>query len=210
MVTVGVTCGGNPPDVLLAAGARRVYRDAEHLLTRLDEVLSVASPTVAHLTRSTLEYLMGEALAAARDGLADGGLPVGAVLAGTDGDVVARGFDPAHRTGDRTRHAEMVVLAEAAGRPAPLLLATTLEPCVMCVGATMQLAVDAVVFGPRDPANGGVDRVVPVTGPSAHTPRFVGDVRTAECLGLFRQWLAAHGQADPVRAAWVGQLLSGY
>ncbi len=209
VVTLGVTCGGNAADVLRTGGARLVYRDAEHILTRLDEAFTACSPTAAHLTRSTLEFLMGEALAAARDGMADGGLPVGAVLASGDGSVVARGFNQSHRSGDRTRHAEMVVLSDAAGHGAPegrdRILVTTLEPCAMCAGAAMQLAVDTVVFGARDPVNGGVRRVVPPADGPSRLPRYVGGVRAAESLDLFRQWLAANGVGR--RAEFVRRLL---
>ena len=207
VATLGVTCGGNPAEVLRRAGARRVYRDPEHLLTRLDEAVSVVSPTVAHLTRSTLDFLMGEALSAARDGLADGGWPVGAVLAGTDGNVVARGHDPSHRTGNRTLHAEMAVLAAAAGG-GPWVLVTTLEPCVMCAAAATQLAVDTVAFVARDRVNGGVSRVVPPVDGPTQLPRFVGDVRAAGGLALFRHWLGAHQAEATPQVTWVRQMLA--
>jgi HAD superfamily hydrolase (TIGR01509 family) len=211
VITLGVTCGGNPAAVLLAAGARRVYQGPADLLAQLDEAVAVASPAVAHLTRSTLEFLMGEALAAARDGMADGELPVGCVLARGDGSVAARGWHRARRAGDRSAHAEMVTLAAAAGQvPADardLILVTTLEPCVMCVGAAMELAIDTVVFAVRSPANGGVGRVTPPTSPGPQMPRFVGNVRAAESATLLRGWHEMHagGRGDSV--AFVEQLL---
>lgn len=153
---------------------------------------------------------MGEALSAAHDGLADGGLPIGAVLAHGDGSVRGRGFNQAHRGGDRTRHAETVALSATPIGPddRDLVLVTTLEPCAMCAGAAMQLAVDTVVFGARDPLNGTVGRIVPPTAGPTQLPRYVGGVRAADSVGLFRQWLAAHASDDGPRAAFVRQWLA--
>ncbi len=208
VVTLGVTCGGNPPEVLRTGGVRRVYNDPADLLAQLDEAVAVASPTAAHLTRSTLEFLMGEALAAAAEGLAEGGLPIGAVVADTNGAVVTRGWNRAHRGGDKTLHAEMVALSAAAGRAGPWVLVTTLEPCAMCTGATMQLGVDTVVYGTADPVNGGVKRVTPSASAPGRSPRFVGGVRPGESIALFRQWMGTHGGNESPRAAFVRQLLA--
>ena len=205
VVTLGVTCGGNPADVLRTAGARRVYRDAADLLAQLDAALSAASPTVAHLTCSTLNFLMGEALAAAAAGLAEGEVPIGAVLADTDGSIIARGWDRVQGTGNRTAHAEMSVLASARARN--LILVTTIEPCVMCLGAAAEAAVDTVVFGLQSPARGGIRRVTPPAHPDVQTPRLVGDVRGVDSLALLRQWRAAQPVQQTARTAFVDALL---
>ena len=87
------------------------------------------------------------------------------------------------------------------------MLVTTLEPCVMCAGAATQLAFDTVVFGPRDPVNGGVGRVVPPTAGPGQVPRFIGDCRTGESIALFRRWLDVHGSEGTTRTEFVRRLL---
>lgn len=210
VVTLGVTCGGNGAEVLLAAGARRVYADPADILAHLDEALTAASPGSLHLTGSIMEHLMDQALTVARDGMAAGEAPIGCVLARGDGTVLARGFNSFNATKDKTAHAEMVAFRAAAGRVADdekdLILVSTLEPCVMCTGAAMEAAVDTIVFALRAPADAGTGRVTPPTSPDAQMPRVVGDVRAKESLALFKAWYAEHA-ATP-QAKYVGQLLA--
>ena len=208
VVTLGVTCGGNPADVLLRAGARGVYRDLADVLADLDAALALASPSPAHLTRSTIEFLMGEALTVAGDNLADGGLPIGTVLAGGDGSVVGRAVDGRHRSADPPAHADRLALSALGAVPPDLILVMTLEPCVMCAAAAMEAAaVDTVVFGLRSPADDGPARVTPPAWPGARMPRFVGGVRAAETAALFRRWLERHGSGGGATVAAVRQLL---
>ena len=192
VVTLGVTCGGNAADVLLAAGARHVYRDPADLLDRLADALHAASPGAAHLTRSTLEFLMGEALTVAADALAAGRVPVGAVVARGDGSVVARA---AGRAGPLSP-AGLLAMRDA-GELRDAVLVTTVEPCVTTVAAAMMAAVDTAVYGPASPADGGVRRVTPPTVAGARTPRFVGDVRSADAVDLLRRWLDKHPGDGP-------------
>ncbi|MGZ8413461.1 MAG: HAD-IA family hydrolase [Gemmatirosa sp.] len=211
VVTLGVLCGGlNDERALVAAGARRVWRDPAHLLAELDEVLRVASPTRARLTHDRLEALMREALAVAAEGLAAGEAPIGCVIADGEGRVIARGHNAMNRTQNKTAHAEIVAFAEAAGRvplDAPdLILASTLEPCVMCTGAAMEAAVDAIVYGLVAPADAGTGRVRPPESPESQMPRIVGGVLAAESRALFERWLDAH-RGEP-QAAYVEQLLA--
>ena len=210
VVTLGLL-GGRTTDAqtLLAAGARRVYADAADLLARLDEAVQAASPTRVRLTADVLERLMGEALAAAEEGLAAGEAPIGCAIADSDGRVVARGFNEMNRTQNKTAHAEIVTFAKAAGK-LPLdardfVLASTLEPCVMCTGAAMAAAVDTIVYGLQAPADSGTGRVRPPASPESQMPRIVGDVCAAESRRLFERWLAANGGTP--QAAYVEQLL---
>jgi tRNA(Arg) A34 adenosine deaminase TadA len=102
-----------------------------------------------------------------------------------------------------------VTLAKAAGKFDPgardLILVSTLEPCVMCLGASWEAAVDTVIYGRRAPADGGTARVKPPLSPESQMPRIVGDVLAAESRALFEQWYAEH-EGEP-QAAYVGQLL---
>jgi HAD superfamily hydrolase (TIGR01509 family) len=210
---LGVRCGGYPDaeKALRRAGARAVYRDPAELLKKLDEALETASPGEAHLTCDVLEKLMRSALDVAREGMEAGEAPIGCVLARGDGTVIARGHNELNKRQDKTAHAEMVTFARAAGKvptdARDLVMATTLEPCVMCLGASMEAAVDAIVYALSAPADGGTGRVEPPVSPESQMPRVVGGVLAHESRGLFEQWLRKPGNS-PQQVAFVRQLLA--
>ena len=212
VVCLGLTCGGYPDAEaqLRRAGARAVFRDPADLLADLDRALDAASPGTAHLTQTVLELLMRRALDAAREGMDAGEVPIGCVLARGDGTVVARGFNELNRSQDKTAHAEMVTFRRAAGQVPPdardVVLVSTLEPCVMCLGASMEAAVDTIVYGLKAPADSGTGRVQPPESPESQMPRIVGGVLARESRGLFEQWLKKGGHT-PQQEAFVRQLL---
>ena len=211
VVCLGLTSGGHPAPALRAAGARAVWQDPADLLHHLDQALSVASPGQAVLTQQRLESLMREALAAAREGMDAGEVPIGCVLARGDGTIIARAHNELNRTGVKTAHAEMAAFARSAGKVPPdarnVLLVSTLEPCVMCLGAAMEAAVDTIVYALKAPADSGTARVEPPQSPESQMPRIVGHVLPDESRALFEQWLAKSGN-NPQQVAFVRQLLS--
>jgi len=93
--------------------------------------------------------LLREAIAEARAGLAEGGLPIGSVLADRSGRVVARGHNLRVQTGDPTAHAEVVCMRNAGRRRdwAELTLVSTLSPCIMCTGTALLYRIARVVVG---------------------------------------------------------------
>jgi len=93
--------------------------------------------------------LLREAVAEARAGLAEGGLPIGSVLADRSGRVVARGHNLRVQTGDPTAHAEVVCMRNAGRRRdwAELTLVSTLSPCIMCTGTALLYRIARVVVG---------------------------------------------------------------
>ncbi|MEO7475277.1 MAG: nucleoside deaminase, partial [Gemmatimonadales bacterium] len=147
---------------------------------------------------------------AARDGLARGEVPIGSIVARTDGTVVARGWNALQRTRNPTAHAEMVAFGEAAGRipddARDVVLVSTLEPCVMCTGAAMEAAVDTILFGLRAPADSGTRRVHPPRSPDARLPRVVGGILANESRALLVEWLRVNG--NPRQRPYVEQLLA--
>jgi len=95
------------------------------------------------------QELLQHAVAEAEAGLAEGGLPIGAVLADAGGVIVARGHNLRVQTGDPTAHAEMVCI-RAAGRRRDwpeLTMATTLSPCIMCSGTALLYRIPRIVIG---------------------------------------------------------------
>ncbi|HXT01480.1 MAG TPA: nucleoside deaminase [Elusimicrobiota bacterium] len=93
--------------------------------------------------------LVREAYLEAQKGYAEGGLPIGSVLADAAGRIVARGRNLRVQTGDPTAHAEVACL-RAAGRRRDwpeLTLVSSLSPCVMCTGTTLLYRIPRVVVG---------------------------------------------------------------
>lgn len=98
----------------------------------------------------TLDRFMGEAVAEAKQGISEGGIPIGAVLV-IDGRVVGRGHNRRVQRGSAVLHAEMDCL-ENAGRLSPedyrrSVLYSTLSPCDMCSGAVLLYKIPKVVIG---------------------------------------------------------------
>jgi tRNA(adenine34) deaminase len=89
-----------------------------------------------------------------------GEVPVGAVLLGPDGELLAGCHNEIVGRSDPTAHAEMLALRAACRRvgaprlPAGCLLAASLEPCAMCAGAIVLARVDHLIFGAADPKTG--------------------------------------------------------
>lgn len=137
---------------------------------------------------------MLEALAEARDALAGGEVPVGAVVV-RDGEVIGRGHNAMIGSRDPTAHAEVVALREAARKAGNYrLVGTTLyatvEPCPMCCGAALHARVSRVVFGAVDPkAGGAVSLYRLLEDPRLnHRAEVLGGVLAEECGALLRSF----------------------
>jgi len=142
--------------------------------------------------------MMGAALQEARAAAARGEVPVGAVLLGPDGAVLAQAGNQVEADRDASAHAELLVMRAGARRlGTPRLIGctlfVTLEPCAMCAGAIVGFRVGRVVFGAYDPKGGGVEhgaRVFAAPG-CLHRPEVVGGVREGECGELLRAFFQA-------------------
>jgi len=138
---------------------------------------------------------MDQALIEARAAAARNEVPVGAVLLGPGGEVLARAGNRTEADADASAHAEMLALRDAARRlGTPRLpgcdLVVTLEPCPMCAAALVHFRIRRVVFGAYDPKGGGVEhgpRVFDAPG-CLHRPEVVGGVQETECAALLREF----------------------
>jgi cytosine deaminase len=90
------------------------------------------------------------ALEEARQGLAEGGIPIGAILVHS-GRILGRGHNQRVQRGSAILHAEMDALERAGRLEAPVYRAstlyTTLSPCAMCTGAILLYGIRRVVIG---------------------------------------------------------------
>ena len=137
---------------------------------------------------------MGLALEEARRARTVNEVPVGAIVVAED-EVVGRGHNQPLSTSDPTAHAEIVALRRAAQsqrnyRLVGTTLYTTLEPCLMCVGALFLARVDRLVFGCFDPKAGASGSVynVPADNMLNHKIVVSGGVRAGECRSLLRDF----------------------
>jgi tRNA(adenine34) deaminase len=100
------------------------------------------------------------ALAEARKAMANGEVPIGAVVAVED-RIVAAGFNQPISTVDPTAHAEIRALRAAAQkignyRLTGATLCVTVEPCAMCVGAIVHARIATLIYGAPEPKTGAV------------------------------------------------------
>ncbi len=99
---------------------------------------------------SSPDPFLEAAIAEARAGLAEGGIPIGAVIVQGD-QILARGRNRRIQWGSAIRHGEMDALENLGRQPASLYrsctLYTTLSPCPMCTGAILLYRIPRVVIG---------------------------------------------------------------
>jgi len=105
------------------------------------------------------ERWMRVALAEAEKAAAAGEVPVGAVVVGPSGEIVARDRNRVVASNDPTAHAEILALRKASRklgnyRLSGCRLVVTLEPCPMCAGAAVHARVKEILFGAIDPKAG--------------------------------------------------------
>ncbi|WP_242448308.1 tRNA adenosine(34) deaminase TadA [Cellulomonas sp. WB94] len=138
---------------------------------------------------------MTVAIEEARVALGSGDVPVGAVVVGADGEVVGRGHNARERDHDPTAHAEVVALREASVRLGrwrldDCTLVVTLEPCLMCAGATVLARVPRLVLGAWDPKAGACGSQWDVVRDRRlnHRVEVVGGVLEDECGALLREF----------------------
>ncbi|MEV0183936.1 nucleoside deaminase [Streptomyces sp. NPDC050625] len=102
---------------------------------------------------------LATAVAEARAGLAEGGIPIGAALYGADGTLLGRGHNRRVQDGDPSMHAETAAF-RAAGRQRSYrgtTMVTTLSPCWYCSGLVRQFGISRVVVGEAATFHGGRD-----------------------------------------------------
>lgn len=131
--------------------------------------------------------LLEEALAEAKAGLREGGLPIGSVLADRKGHIVARGHNLRVQTGDPTAHAETVCIRNAGRRRewAELTLVSTLSPCIMCTGTVLLYRIPRVVIGENQNFR-GAEELFRQNGVELSL------IDDAECIQLMRDFIREH------------------
>lgn len=109
-----------------------------------------------------MDDFLAAAIAEAEQGMAAGGIPIGAVLV-IDGQIVGRGHNQRVQKGSPTLHAEMDCLENAGRLTAAAYqratLYSTLSPCDMCSGAALLYGIPRIVIGENRTFRGPEDYV---------------------------------------------------
>jgi len=138
---------------------------------------------------NTDEYYMREALREAHKALEEDEVPIGAVVV-CKNKIIARGYNLTEKLVDVTAHAEMQAFTAASNYIGgkyleECTLYVTIEPCVMCAGASFWTQIGKIVFGARDEKRGFL-----LTGKNILHPRtiLVGGIMEEECGKLVKEF----------------------
>ena len=136
---------------------------------------------------------------AARDA---GDVPIGAVIASADGEILSAAHNRRIIDADPTAHAEMLAIRAAAAsigdwRLGGCTMVVTLEPCCMCAGAIVLARMDRVVYGASDPKAGAVNTLYQLCSDPRlnHRLDVVGGVEAAKCGQLLTDFFRAQRAA---------------
>ena len=140
--TASFSTSSLPPSILSLFSDRSF----SHCKRMSEESRDTLNPS---LTPADLDFF-SMALAEAKEGAAEGGIPIGAVLT-VDGRIVGRGHNQRVQRGSAVLHGEMAALENAGRLPASAYanatMYTTLSPCAMCTGAILLYRIRRVVIG---------------------------------------------------------------
>lgn len=128
--------------------------------------------------------MLAQALSEARQGLAEGGIPIGAAIFDSAGHLLGSGHNRRVQNGDPSLHAETDAFRNAGRQRSyrDLIMVTTLAPCGYCSGLVRQFGFRAVIVGESRNFQGGVDWL-----------RSLGvrviDLDSAECATLLADYI---------------------
>jgi len=130
-----------------------------------------------------MDPFMRAAIDEAKQGLAEGGIPIGSVLA-RGGEIVGRGHNRRVQHGDPIVHAEIDCLRNAGriGSYQDTVLYSTLMPCYLCAGAAVQFRIPKVIVGESETFPGARAFM------ESHGIEVV-DLHDAECIDLMETFI---------------------
>lgn len=136
------------------------------------------------------EYFMRQALAESEKALAADEVPIGAVIV-ANGRIIARSHNMVERLNDVTAHAEMMAFtaaAEALGGKylKGCTLYVTLEPCVMCSGASYWTQIDRIVVGAKDEKRGFLSQGIKLHPQTEYVQGVLADECSEIIVNYFR------------------------
>ncbi|MDD0841835.1 nucleoside deaminase [Pseudomonas sp. Gutcm_11s] len=134
-----------------------------------------------------MDPFMQAAIEEARQGLAEGGIPIGSVIV-HDGRIIGRGHNRRVQQGSAIRHGEMDAFENAGRQPVRVyreaVLYTTLSPCAMCSGTILLYGIPRVVIG-ENRTFLGEEALLRERGVQLEV------LQDAECVRLMEEFIAA-------------------
>ena len=133
------------------------------------------------------DAMLEVAIAEAKLGRSEGGVPIGAALFDETGMLLGRGHNRRVQEGDPSVHGETDAFRKAGRRRSyrNTILATTLAPCWYCSGLVVQFGIDTVVVGESRTSQGGIEwlreRGVKIV-----------DLNSVECIDLLDVFIKVH------------------
>ena len=131
--------------------------------------------------------MLQTAIEEARQGLAEGGIPIGAALFDENGNLLGRGHNRRVQENDPSVHGETDAFRKA-GRQRSYrdkIMVTTLAPCWYCSGLVRQFQIGTVVVGESVNFSGGVDWL-------RENGVKVVDLESKECIEMLANYIAAN------------------
>lgn len=127
------------------------------------------------------------AISQARQGLAEGGIPIGAALFTREGELLGAGHNRRVQEDDPSVHAETDAFRKAGRqrRYRDKIMVTTLAPCWYCSGLVLQFKIGAVVVGESENFSGGVDWL------REHGVEVI-DLKSRECVEMLADYISKH------------------
>ncbi|WP_129716816.1 nucleoside deaminase [Pedobacter sp. SYP-B3415] len=138
------------------------------------------------------DFYMGHALREAELAYSLEEIPIGAIVVCRN-RIVGRGHNLTERLNDVTAHAEMQAFTAAAQTLGgkylkDCTLYVTIEPCVMCAGASYWMQIGRIVYGAREEKRGFLSKGGSILHPKT---KLQGGVRAVECAGLMKRFFAS-------------------
>lgn len=134
-----------------------------------------------------MDAFMQAAIEEARQGLAEGGIPIGSVIVHA-GRIIGRGHNRRVQQGSAIRHGEMDAFENAGRQPASVyreaMLYTTLSPCAMCSGAILLYGIRKIVVG-ENRTFMGEEELLRARGVEVEV------LQDPTCIGLMEDFIAA-------------------
>lgn len=141
------------------------------------------------------EYFMRLAIEEAGLAFARGEVPVGAVLIGSNEEIISSAHNMRESMRDPTAHAEIIVLRDGARiinnwRLIGTTLYITKEPCPMCAGAIINSRIERVVYGCPDPKGGAAGSLynILIDDRLNHQVKLSGGILRDECASLLKRF----------------------
>lgn len=141
---------------------------------------------------------MMRALAEAEAAAARGEVPVGAVISGPDGALLAAAGNRTRELSDPTAHAELLAIRAACAllgleRLTGCDLYVTLEPCPMCAAAISFARIRRLYYGASDPKGGGVENGPRIfSQPTCHhAPEIYAGIAEADASAILKTFFLA-------------------